>query len=264
MSLARAAPTTGTADILSTPAGATVSVDGRPAGRTPLSAVALKPGARRVDVALEGHEPWSGTVDVVAGQKGRVEVRLKPIPAAKPEPTPEPVDTARVYSQADVDTPPKRRSGESPSYPRAGAPKLKSSERVSVTVRFVVTETGDVQDVSVVESAGKAVDAVVVQAVKGWKYEPPRSSASRYARRCCSSRRSSGADGDKLAKLIVNPTSANRREILLSRSMVLTIGRDPSNDLVLADSMVSRRHAVVDTAARSSSCATATPSTARS
>ena len=41
-----------------------------------------------------------------------------------------------------------------------------------MTVRFVVTETGDVQDVSVVESAGKAVDAVVVQAVKGWKYEP--------------------------------------------------------------------------------------------
>jgi len=49
-----------------------------------------------------------------------------------------------------------------------------------------------------------------------------------------------------VAKLIVNPTSANRREILLSRSMILTIGRDPSNDLVLADSMVSRRHAVVE------------------
>jgi uncharacterized RDD family membrane protein YckC len=49
-----------------------------------------------------------------------------------------------------------------------------------------------------------------------------------------------------VAKLILNPTSANRREILLSRSMILTIGRDPSNDLVLADSMVSRRHAVVE------------------
>jgi pSer/pThr/pTyr-binding forkhead associated (FHA) protein/uncharacterized RDD family membrane protein YckC len=49
-----------------------------------------------------------------------------------------------------------------------------------------------------------------------------------------------------VAKLIVNPTSTNRREILLSRSMILTIGRDPSNDLVLADAMVSRRHAVVE------------------
>jgi serine/threonine-protein kinase len=172
VTLSRAAPTTGTADIASTPPGATVTVDGKASGRTPLSAVALKAGARRLELALEGHEPWSGTVDVVAGQKGRVDVRLKPIPVAKPEPTPEPVDTTRVYGLADVDAPPKRRSGESPTYPRSGAPKLKSGERVSVTVRFVVTEAGDVQDVSVVESAGKPVDAVVVQAVKGWKYEP--------------------------------------------------------------------------------------------
>ena len=49
-----------------------------------------------------------------------------------------------------------------------------------------------------------------------------------------------------MAKLIVNPTSSNRREILLSRTTILTIGRDPSNDLVLPDAMVSRRHAVVE------------------
>lgn len=48
-----------------------------------------------------------------------------------------------------------------------------------------------------------------------------------------------------MAKLIVNPTSASRREIPLPRS-VLSIGRDPSNDLVLPDAMVSRRHAVVE------------------
>jgi protein TonB len=101
-----------------------------------------------------------------------VDVRLKPVPAAKPEPTPEPVDTARVYGQGDVDVQPRRRSGESPSYPRAGAPRLKSGERVSVVVRFVVTEKGDVEDVSVVESAGKMVDAAVIQAVRSWKYEP--------------------------------------------------------------------------------------------
>ncbi len=49
-----------------------------------------------------------------------------------------------------------------------------------------------------------------------------------------------------MAKLIVNPTSSNRREIALSRSTLLAIGRDPSNDLVLPDAMVSRRHAVVE------------------
>ena len=49
-----------------------------------------------------------------------------------------------------------------------------------------------------------------------------------------------------MPKLIVNPTSPNRRELLLAQSMILTIGRDPSNDLVLPDAMVSRRHAVVE------------------
>jgi pSer/pThr/pTyr-binding forkhead associated (FHA) protein/uncharacterized RDD family membrane protein YckC len=46
-------------------------------------------------------------------------------------------------------------------------------------------------------------------------------------------------------KLIVNPTSSARREIKLARSL-LSIGRDPSNDLVLPDAMVSRRHAVIE------------------
>ncbi len=48
-----------------------------------------------------------------------------------------------------------------------------------------------------------------------------------------------------MAKLIVNPTSSAKREIPLPRS-ILSIGRDPSNDLVLPDAMVSRRHAVIE------------------
>src|ERR687897_248330 len=48
-----------------------------------------------------------------------------------------------------------------------------------------------------------------------------------------------------MAKLIVNPTSSSRREIPLSRT-VMSIGRDPSNDVVLPDAMVSRRHAVIE------------------
>ncbi len=48
-----------------------------------------------------------------------------------------------------------------------------------------------------------------------------------------------------MAKLIVNPTSPHRHEMLLPRTP-MSIGRDPSNDLVLPDAMVSRRHAVVE------------------
>jgi uncharacterized RDD family membrane protein YckC len=47
-----------------------------------------------------------------------------------------------------------------------------------------------------------------------------------------------------MAKLIINPTSAARREIALA-GPALSIGRDPGNDLVLPDAMVSRRHAVI-------------------
>ncbi len=49
-----------------------------------------------------------------------------------------------------------------------------------------------------------------------------------------------------MAKLILNPSLAGRREIPLSFAKTLTIGRDPTNDLVLPDSLVSRRHAVVE------------------
>ena len=48
-----------------------------------------------------------------------------------------------------------------------------------------------------------------------------------------------------MAKIIVNPTSSARREIPLARALV-SIGRDPSNDVVLPDAMVSRRHAVIE------------------
>jgi len=175
IALARsAAPLSGAADILSTPSGASVSVDGRPVGVTPLSGLKLKTGKRRVEVALEGHQTWTGTVDVGAGAPGRVEVRLSALAAPPAPPTPEPVDTERVYENepGKIDTPAMKISGSSPSYPSDRARRLKSEERVSVVVRFIVSEAGEVRDVSVLESGGKVVDEVVVAAVRTWKYKP--------------------------------------------------------------------------------------------
>jgi TonB family protein len=168
----RAAPTAGSADFLSTPPGAWVKVDGKPVGVTPLLAFKLPAGQRQIEVALDGHETWSSTLDVVAGESGKVEVRLREIPKAPP--TPEPVDVARIYRNeaGQVDTLARRVSGSSPSYPTGKAPRLKSGQRVSVLVRFVVSDTGEVSSVEVVESAGKAVDDVVLAAVRGWKFEP--------------------------------------------------------------------------------------------
>jgi len=175
LALARpAAAASGAADIASTPAGASVSVDGRPAGLTPLAGLKLKPGRHRLELSLQGHETWAGTVEVAAGETGRVDVRLVAVPVAPPPPTPEPVDTQRVYENVagTVDTLAKKLSGSSPSYPSDRTRRLKREERVSVVVRFVVTASGEVEDVSVVESAGKVVDDVVAAAVRTWKYQP--------------------------------------------------------------------------------------------
>jgi len=48
-----------------------------------------------------------------------------------------------------------------------------------------------------------------------------------------------------MAKLVLNPHSPSRRDVPLPRT-ILSIGRDPSNDLVLPDAMVSRRHALIE------------------
>ena len=42
----------------------------------------------------------------------------------------------------------------------------------SVRLGFVVTETGEVTDVRVVESAGRVVDDAGLSAVRSWKYSP--------------------------------------------------------------------------------------------
>ncbi len=171
--LARTAVPTASAEILSEPAGATVTIDGRPAGRTPLQAAALRPGSRRLDLELEGHVRWSGVLDLVAGQKGRVEVRLQRRPEPVATPTPSVVDLERVYRSDEVDVAPRKVSGTSPSYPSdRGAPRLKSGQKVSVKLRFVVTETGEIRDLTVVESGGALLDEVVVAAVRGWKFQP--------------------------------------------------------------------------------------------
>jgi TonB family protein len=172
--LARPAPLQGEADIVSAPSGAAVSVDGRPVGTTPITGLKLKAGKRRLEVTLDGHETWTDTVTVAPGETGRVEVRLNPLAPVVAPPTPEPVDTARVYENtaADVETLARKLSGGSPSYPVDRAGRLKSGQRLSVLVRFVVTETGAVDDVSVVESGGRLVDDVVVAAVRVWKFQP--------------------------------------------------------------------------------------------
>jgi TonB family protein len=162
-----------TLTVLSTPFGASVSLDGTTVGQTPLTNLRVRPGLHQVELRKAGYEPWSRTLEAVAGQEYKLDAPLKPLPVVA---TPTPVatlDPARVYANtaAEVDTPARKLSGATASYPR-GAPRLRSGDSVSVRVSFVVDEGGRVGDVSVVESGGKLLDEAVVSTVKTWTYAP--------------------------------------------------------------------------------------------
>ncbi|HKC14084.1 MAG TPA: TonB family protein [Vicinamibacteria bacterium] len=172
--LTRSAPVTSVADILSTPYGAAVSIDGARVGATPLTDLKLRVGTRRVDLTKDGYEPWAGTLTVQAGKRGKLDAQLKAVSKAPPTPAVDVVDTAHVYANAasEVDTLAKKLSGLSVSYPE-NAPRMKSGDSVSVSVSFVVTENGEVTDPKVLESGGnRAVDDAVLAAIRSWKYAP--------------------------------------------------------------------------------------------
>jgi TonB family protein len=174
LALKAAGPAMGVADVLSTPFGATVKVDGSRVGQTPLTDYRLRPGSHQFEISKEGYEPHLATVKVDAGRRARVDAQLKEIVKATPTPTPaDVVDPNRIYQNtpSEVDTPAKKTSGVPASYPE-NAPKLRSGEGVSTSISFVVTETGDVADTKVVESGGRLVDEAVMAAIRGWKYAP--------------------------------------------------------------------------------------------
>jgi TonB family protein len=82
------------------------------------------------------------------------------------------VDANKVYAENEVDAPPKKLSGMSASYPTGRAPRLRAGDSVSVTVNYVVSETGQITDLKVVESGGKVLDDEVLSALRDWKYAP--------------------------------------------------------------------------------------------
>jgi TonB family protein len=130
-------------------------------------------GTHRLELRKEGYEPYPATLVVKAGETARLSAALAEVkPTATPEPPKDVVDPNRIYQASEVDLPPKRVGGPiSPYYPD-GAPKLKSGEKVSVGVSWVVTENGEITDITVTQSAGKAVDDAVMKMLRSQRWEP--------------------------------------------------------------------------------------------
>jgi PEGA domain len=78
-------PFRGSLVVNSRPSGALVSLNGRSVGRTPLVLRNQPAGSRAIRVDLDGYEPWSSAVQVVADTETRLRAELKmQRPAAQP------------------------------------------------------------------------------------------------------------------------------------------------------------------------------------
>ncbi len=73
---ASAAAKTGGLTVDSRPAGASVAIDGRPSGVTPLTLDGVAPGEHTVSITLAGYRTFTTTVRVVAGERARAAASL--------------------------------------------------------------------------------------------------------------------------------------------------------------------------------------------
>ncbi|MFA5222417.1 MAG: PEGA domain-containing protein, partial [Methanoregula sp.] len=80
-------PGTGSLAITSDPAGASVLVDGKITGMTPVTADNLTAGNHTVAVSLDGYLPLQQVVTVIPGQTLPIAIGLSPVPSQKTETT---------------------------------------------------------------------------------------------------------------------------------------------------------------------------------
>jgi TonB family protein len=166
-------PTGAVLQVLSQPAGATVRLDGKIVGLTPLDSVSTSPGKHEVAVEQVGFRAWVQTVQVTAGDRIPLNARMEAIrPASEASAQLRQMGWVRPGDAVVLGpgiTPPQKISGEPASYPSA-AKRLKLEGTVAVAL--TVTEKGEPVDVRVLRSGGELLDAAMVSTVKTWRYAP--------------------------------------------------------------------------------------------
>ena len=81
-------PQVGWLTILSTPSGASVSIDGKPAGVTPINGRELGSGTHDIQIEMAGYEPYKTGKTISAGEQAAVDATLKPVPVTTVPTTP--------------------------------------------------------------------------------------------------------------------------------------------------------------------------------
>jgi TonB family protein len=147
----------------SDPPGALVYVDNKPAGRTPLPAMALSFGRHLVRMETEEREPAVRLIELVPERPLRVVSFTLPLLG------PDRRRVGRVVPFSSGITPPRRIGGPSPIYPDVASGHGLEGAPV---VELWVSEGGTVVNAAVVESAGRVLDEALLSAVSEWRFAP--------------------------------------------------------------------------------------------
>jgi eukaryotic-like serine/threonine-protein kinase len=149
------------------PAGAEVWVDGVKVGEAPLPDLEVKFGAHNLKLRAKGRQEVSLDFPVAPDKPLRaISVALPPERPADGSIRP----GQHVPFGPDVVSP-RRVAGRAPEYPKEARQRgLEGAPSVEIWIG----EKGDVVEVALVESAGRLLDAALLEAVAGWRFSPAR------------------------------------------------------------------------------------------
>jgi TonB family protein len=147
----------------SDPPGALVSVDGNPVGPAPIGGVEVCFGRHVVRMEAPGREAVSAEVEL----KRERPLKAVTFTLAQPGPADGSVRPGQLVAFGPEVISPRRVSGALPVYPEAA--RERGLEGAPV-VEVWVSETGDVIDVALIESAGATLDSALLEAVAGWRF----------------------------------------------------------------------------------------------
>ncbi len=157
--------------INSVPDGASIELDGKPAGQTP-SQVSLDPGKAFLRIEKAGFVVWAGTIMLTTGALVTLKPELKPVGYVATLPL---ADTKIELPHAPV-----LRVGSDVSAPVVlykVDPEYSQEARDlrlsgAVVLQFVVDTTGRARDIHLLRSLAFGLDEKAIVAVSQWKFRP--------------------------------------------------------------------------------------------
>ena len=162
--------------IESTPPGAHIIIKNRALGVTPKKFEDMNPGKYSITLKMDGFQDYVTSAKVVENETATIKAELQEIPKQVPEevkPVEPEVKPGMLVEITDPGvTPPKSIKKTSLDYSKAHRDLKKYSGTVKLNI--LISETGQVIDAKVTQSAHPVLDQTAVALVKEWTYEPAR------------------------------------------------------------------------------------------